>query len=76
MFRLLFAVLIIYLLYTLWKRTTGKSAKIEREVEGRAAKKDLTPGEMVPCSKCQTFVLKSEAVQKAGKYYCSRHCVS
>jgi hypothetical protein len=74
MLRLLFALLIIYLLYVLWKRVAGKSAKIEKEVERRTVKRELTPGEMVACAKCQTFVLKSEATEKRGNYYCSKHC--
>ena len=72
MFQLLFAVLIIYLLYVLWKRAVfRKKTTIYKSYE----KHDLTPGEMVSCAKCRTFVLRNEAVGKGGKYYCSTHCV-
>jgi len=72
MFKLLFALLIIYLLYTLWKRTSRKTTKIDKE----HLRHDLAPGEMVPCAKCRTFILKSEAIEKNGKFYCSKHCMS
>jgi hypothetical protein len=70
MFRILFALLIIYLLYALWKRVSQKTTRINKT----NIKHDLTPGEMVPCAKCQTFILKAEAIEKGGKFYCSKHC--
>lgn len=73
MFRLLFAFLIIYFLYLVWKKVAGKK---NRTIYKSPGSDHLTPGEMVSCAKCETFVLKSEAVEKGGKYYCSRHCIS
>jgi formylmethanofuran dehydrogenase subunit E len=74
MFRILFALLIIYLLYVLWKRTTHRVSDHKKNFERRDVQHDLAPGEMVACAKCHTFVLKSEAYEKGGKFYCSRDC--
>lgn len=46
-------------------------------------KKSLTPppadkkqeDTMVPCAKCETYVQVKEALQRDGKYYCSRECM-
>jgi len=72
MFRILFVLLIVYLLYAFWKRVRAKTTGSEKP----QIKKDMMPGEMVSCAKCQTFVLKGEAIEKGGKFYCSKHCVT
>ena len=71
MFRIILILLIIYLLYVLLKRIMYKKPK----VHGPRAGNNLPPGEMVECTKCQTFVLRSNAIEKGGKYYCSKSCI-
>lgn len=71
MFRILLGILIIYVIYILWKRLSSAAKRAQR----RSSQGVLT-GEMVSCSKCNIFILKNEAVEKKGKYYCSKQCAS
>ena len=71
MFRIILILLLIYLIYSLWKRLRSRKAKTTSRRSGDS----LPPGEMIPCDKCQTFVLRSDAMEKKGKYYCSKGCI-
>ncbi len=70
---------IIYKLYKMMlRKAAGQKNKQQvwqvRRTRSNSAK-TLEPGEMVSCAKCKTFVLKKEAVEKNGQYFCSKSCV-
>ncbi|MFH1875039.1 MAG: PP0621 family protein [Pseudomonadota bacterium] len=74
MFRLLLIGFFSWIIYALYKKML-KRAVGQR---GRAVRTNpiqtVKPGEMVACAKCETFVLKNEALEKNGSYYCSKSC--
>ncbi len=72
MLQILIAFLVFYLAFILWKHISTLKAKFER----KPSQNLMNDGEMIPCSKCQTYVLKLEAFEKNGKYYCSERCLS
>jgi uncharacterized protein len=67
--RLLFLFLIAYLLLSLLK------AYLIGHKSGRRSRDSRTAGEdMVLDPQCQTYVPKSEALLREGKYFCSQEC--
>jgi hypothetical protein len=70
---LLRLIIFLALLYVLW-------CALRAHFRGRRTKaRNSAPGteqveEMVLDPQCQSYVPKAEAVQKAGKYFCSQEC--
>jgi len=67
MVRFVIAALLIYLIWYFWKkasRRAGTKSRSPREI----------PGEMISCSRCGTFILRSEALTNGGDFYCSEGC--
>ncbi|PIU54873.1 MAG: hypothetical protein COS89_08860 [Deltaproteobacteria bacterium CG07_land_8_20_14_0_80_38_7] len=71
MLRIIFIGALIYFIYKLLKRSVIKTQKVPNPDKT----KSLEAGEMVACAKCETFVLKTEAFESKGKFYCSKTCV-
>lgn len=69
MIRLAIIALIIYVIWRVIARTRIRVRHMAKSQEA------ITPGEMVSCAGCGTFVLKNEAMTSNGKAFCSRKCV-
>jgi hypothetical protein len=76
MFRLLIAGLLIYLLWSFWKKATqaARSVSTSQGTQGEGPSPAVAPAEMVACARCGTFVLKAEAISQSGQAYCSKAC--
>ena len=77
MFRLLIAGLLIYLVWTFWKKATGAgrhAASTPHPAAPNAPSQAGTPAEMIACARCGTFVLRAEAIERSGASYCSEAC--
>lgn len=68
MLRLFILALLIYGILVLWRKAGAKSGPRRNEP------KNLSSGEMVACTCCGTFVLRNEAVNNNGHFYCSEVC--
>jgi len=68
MIRIIIAALIIYAIWKLWEKAGA------RKRGENTSQKSISPGEMVPCDRCGTFVLGSEAIKNGGNVYCSEGC--
>ncbi|OGQ21448.1 MAG: hypothetical protein A3I05_08945 [Deltaproteobacteria bacterium RIFCSPLOWO2_02_FULL_44_10] len=59
---------LLYFFYRLWiKASAGKTT---------ADRKKNLPGEMIACTRCGTYILKSSAHEKQNKLYCGASCAS
>ncbi|MBT3181890.1 MAG: hypothetical protein HN337_05205 [Deltaproteobacteria bacterium] len=67
MIRIIFAAIIIYIIWRLWQKAPHKR-------KPSADKQSELPGEMVACDRCGTFILDTEAIRKGGRIYCSEGC--
>ena len=67
--RLLFIVLIVYILIRAIKAYLAGTRSAKR-------RRSATPEgeEMILDPQCQTYVLKKDAILQAGNYFCSREC--
>lgn len=78
MWRLIFLVLVIWLLIYLFKRNFGKSnlpkngsdQPVEKEPENTIDNESIE--NMVQCSKCAVHLPRSEAFLVDGNFYCSK----
>jgi hypothetical protein len=70
---LLRLIILFALLYVLWcaLRAHFRSRGAKPRTSDRGAEQ---VEEMVLDPQCQSYVPKAEAVQKAGKYFCSQEC--
>ncbi|GAX87264.1 conserved hypothetical protein [Lebetimonas natsushimae] len=57
--KIIIFLIIIATIYFLFVKTNKKEIQ-----------KDSEENEFVQCENCKTFVLKKEAIEKNGKYYC------
>lgn len=73
MLRFFILLLVIYGIVRLWRR----SQMVRTYVQERRQQHEVTheiAGEMVSCSQCGTFVLKSEALIAHNDPFCSSKC--
>ncbi len=68
MIRILFAAIIIYVIWRLWKKAGQKGKPSAKKVVE-------LPGEMIACDRCGTFILGDEAIRSGGRIYCSEGCL-
>lgn len=73
MFRLALTALMIYVLWTLIKWVFSGSRKKSSHA---TPSEKLPAAEMIACSACGTFAVKSESVERRGKWFCSEACSS
>jgi hypothetical protein len=68
LFRLIFLVVLIFLLLSLLKRYLARNRVASRRpppIEGE---------DMALDPQCQSYVPKREAIEEGGNYFCSREC--
>ena len=73
MLRLFIAGLLIYLIWSFWKKATSAARRATSAPEPGATAAGM-PAEMVACTRCGTFVLKAEAIDGDGQAFCSEAC--
>lgn len=78
MFKLIFFLIAIYILYKLFANDFFKKKKIDEEKEKVEKEKLIEKGEMVKDPTCGTYILKDGAISvKDGEkvwYFCSYDC--
>jgi len=62
MLKILFVIAVFAVIYFLFFK------------KSKAKKKELE--DMVECDSCKVFVSLEEAIEKNGKYYCSKECLN
>ncbi len=69
-FKLLVFCVVVFIVYTLFFKTSRET--VQNKTKKR--KRDIDSDTMVECAKCSVFVSEKEAIIKDGKFYCSKEC--
>ena len=70
MFRIIIAVLLIYLVVKMWKKASM------RRTHAAPKPTSISASEMIACDRCGTFILADEAIANGDSHYCSEGCRS
>jgi hypothetical protein len=73
MLRLFIVGLLIYLIWSFWKKATGAARRTAASSAPGVPKTGM-PAEMVACARCGTFILKAESIDHDGQAFCSEAC--
>jgi uncharacterized protein len=72
MWRLIFLVLIAYLLVKAFKRSQYSSKNDDKELKKNTPSKEQEIEDMVQCTSCKVHLPRSEAFLVNGDFYCSK----
>ena len=70
MLRIIIAAILIYAVWSFWKRASRTNRARRAEASLKA------PAEMVACRRCGTFVLRTDSVIRGGECFCSAECAA
>jgi len=77
MMRLIAVAIIIWLIWRMWKKAFSIGGEKHQENRNDNCNDSTigASGEMIACNKCGTFLLKSESIEKKGRFYCCEKCM-
>ncbi|OGP17749.1 MAG: hypothetical protein A3I75_01435 [Deltaproteobacteria bacterium RIFCSPLOWO2_02_FULL_50_16] len=70
--RILLFLLLIFLLYQLWRFSELRAKMIRKKTVKTQPKIEAHP--MVQCQRCETFVPKNESIDYKGRAFCGEKC--
>ncbi len=71
MFKILFFAAIFAAIYFGWRSMRMKQIRLEDELRKQKAAKSPEGVPMMRCARCGVYISKSDAVEGAGRYFCS-----
>lgn len=82
MYKILFFIVIIVIIYFAWRSTRAKQIELEKRLDRQEKKNTKSSGgghypspqseDLVKCARCGSYVPKSEAFSDGKDYFCSR----
>lgn len=71
MFKILFFAAIFAAVYFGWRSMRMKQIRLEDELRKQKAAKSPEGVPMLRCARCGVYISKTDAVEGAGRYFCS-----